>query len=114
MRDRLNTPDVWSWMPKVERSSSNGTAKLPPRLYLYSKSDALIDYKAIEEHAQLAAETVGMKVPLQVSELQSKNQSPQSSFVALKRWDNVMHCDIGRSDFQGYWDAVRSFLEKAL
>lgn len=115
MRERLNSPDVWTWMPQADRSAaSKATAKLPPRLYLYSKSDALIDYRAVEEHAQLAAKTVGLKAPLQLKELESKKDDRSSPIVALKRWDNVMHCDIGRSDFEGYWGSVRTFLEKAL
>lgn len=114
MRDRLNSPAVWSWPNSPGREDKSASERLPPRLYLYSKSDALINYRAVEEHAQLAAKANGFDAPVQVQDLAAKNDEQPKPVVALQRWDNVPHCDIGRTDFQGYWKAVRTFLEAVL
>lgn len=120
MRERLNTPTIWSWAQTA--GIAHKRTNLPPRLYLYSKADKLIDYRAIEEHAALAAKSSGLKAPLQLQDfldqdkdLQSSQKQEQgSAIVATKRWEQAAHCDIGRADFAGYWNSVRGFLEQVL
>lgn len=112
LRERLNTPGIWSWAQTA--GSTSKTNKLPPRLYLYSKADKLIDYRAVEEHASLAAKTSGLRAPLQLQDFLQSPQEPASSVVATKRWDHASHCDISRADFVGYWSSIRGFLEKVL
>lgn len=113
LRERLNTPAIWSWAQKAE--SKNNKIKLPPRLYLYSKADKLIDYRAIEEHAALAAKSNKLKAPLQLQDYLAQDKEEQgSTIVVTKRWEQAAHCDIGRADFVGYWNSVRGFLERVL
>lgn len=111
LRRHLNNPASWTWSKAEPKQKSR---KLPPRLYLYSKADALIDYRAVEEHAQEAAKLQGLPGPLAIADLKTKKSKPDAGVVVLRRWENAKHCDLGRADFDGYWTAVRSFLEAAL
>lgn len=113
MRQQLNSPRFW----QTAGTPSKAQGSLPPRFYLYSKTDALIDYRAVEAHAAEAAKVQGLVSPLQLQDLQdtiAKQRIEPSKIVALRRWDNVQHCDIGRADFSGYWTSVRKFLETVL
>lgn len=136
LRARLNSPQDWTWTSTPMTLKGAGSSEkpaaaaaagavgsgsthpsLPPRCYLYSMSDALIDYRAVEDHAQEAARRQGQAQPEQVLDLPPRKGTagdPQRQVVALRRWDGVQHCDIGRADFEGYWTAVRRFLETVL
>lgn len=98
--------------------------KLPPRLYLYSKNDVLIDWRDVESHANDLAVDQGLTRPLLI-EMEKRNKDEKENgkddekfargFLELRRWDTPNHCDIGRADFDGYWKGgVDQFLSKAL
>lgn len=110
LRTKLNSANLWKrQIPTIKKSA------FPPRLYLYSKADKLIDWRAVEEHAREAAKIQGLDSPLQVEKLSSSKSDHQNGkVVAVRRWENANHCDLGRADFDGYWTAVRSFLQAVL
>lgn len=113
MRSHLNNPQRWK---AITAFKSKEKVVFPPRLYLYSKTDALINWKAVEEHAKEAAQMQGLPAALPVSKLvpTTTMRENEGAVVAYKRWEKANHCDLGRADFQGYWTAVRSFLEVVL
>lgn len=111
MRSHLNNPQRWKSITSLK---SKEKVNFPPRLYLYSKTDALINYKAVEKHAQEAAQIQGLPAALSISNLASNSRTNEAGVVAYRRWEKANHCDLGRADFNGYWTAVRSFLEIVL
>lgn len=115
MRHQLNNPARWSALAAGDAAKAD---VFPPRLYLYSKADKLINYTAIEKHADEAAKTSGLqKGPLPVDTLKSdssKDNAAPANVVAFRRWESAPHCDILRADAQGYWKALRQFYEAVL
>ena len=106
MRQTLNDPKAWP------------AHSLPPRLYLYSKADKLIPYKAVEEHAHRAAV---VHSPGSRPHLLDMEPSPPSSLlelptpaISLRRWSHAPHCSIGRHDPRGYWAALAAFYSATL
>ncbi|PWN53610.1 hypothetical protein IE53DRAFT_383864 [Violaceomyces palustris] len=135
VRDHLNSSVAWNWFQPFPPSPSPSPPPQqqqlpPPRLYLYSKSDNLIPYKFVEEHAQdlcsrLSAATKSSVKPNLV-EMEGEARSAAAAEeedvstaltlvrVELRRWDKAPHCGIARYDFQGYWNQVISFLRSTL
>ncbi|PWY97997.1 hypothetical protein BCV70DRAFT_218837 [Testicularia cyperi] len=126
MRKRLNSLHSWQWITAnaktaSETASADPIAVYPPRMYMYTKSDKLIPWKAVEEHARDFANIrqpgqpprlVEMEDPEQRDQVRIPDQvagSPRPMSVELRRWDSPPHCSIGRSDFEGYWSAVVEF-----
>lgn len=141
VRAQLNDPGLWSnaragartrARAGAETESNETNAKLPPRLYLYSRADKLIPWEAVEEHAREAATLQGLSAPKPVlmdpldaqparpTQSQSEKQSGQqqsgtsSPRVELHRWEEAAHCDLGRADLKGYWSTVDGFLSRVL
>ncbi|UZJ54415.1 hypothetical protein CBS101457_003735 [Exobasidium rhododendri] len=112
LRLHLNTSQAWSYTEEKHKSTEK--ENLPPRMYLYSKADALIDYRAVEEHAEEAARLQSLPGPVEVDDLLRKDSDVSKGVVAVRRWDDAKHCDLGRADFDGYWSAIRSFLSAVL
>ncbi|CAO1614673.1 unnamed protein product [Sympodiomycopsis kandeliae] len=106
-RQSLNNPKSWS------RASSAG---LPPRLYLYSKADALVPYKAVEEHARTAANQSadGNLDLVDVEKSHSDDSQAKSDRIRLRRWTKAPHCSMARVDPERYWKEVSHFLQHSL
>lgn len=116
MRYRLNSPRLWKYSESLslQQGARKGEQVFPPRLYLYSKADSLIEWTAVEEHAREAARKQGLPRPVQVGDLSASKGVKSDHIVALRRWEDAKHCDLGRADFEGYWTAVRTFLQTVL
>ncbi|KAI2601821.1 hypothetical protein GGR54DRAFT_626797 [Hypoxylon sp. NC1633] len=82
-------PDSLGDWGKAHNESGN-TAEMR-RVYIYSPSDALIDYKAVEAHA---------------ADAQSKGFS-----VTLERYEGTAHVAHLRKDEGRYWEIVRRIME---
>jgi hypothetical protein len=112
MRANLNNPKRWS---SVYPSNSAKGACFPPRMYLYTKGDELISWKAVELHAKEAASMQGLSKPISLEDIKSSQElSSGGPVVAWRRWDEAKHCDLIRADYPGYVTAIRSFLEGVL
>ncbi|CEH14119.1 TRANSMEMBRANE PROTEIN 53 [Ceraceosorus bombacis] len=145
VRAALNSPKRWTpgletrtiqgsgSNRKLDKTAKNGSAatdtspeaaKLPPRLYLYSKIDELIEYEAVEAHAAECSKKLSAPQPKPQQIKKGSSAAPSeeekksgakppnvSAPVNLVRWDDAPHCGIARNDFKGYWSTVRSFLD---
>jgi hypothetical protein len=111
MRAHLNEAQTWGYSQSNKQASK---VALPPRMYLYSKADKLINWRAVEEHAREAAALQGLSGSIQVDQIKEKKDEKTKSVVVTKRWDHANHCDLGRADFEGYWTTVRTFLQNVL
>ncbi|EPQ27890.1 uncharacterized protein PFL1_04634 [Pseudozyma flocculosa PF-1] len=128
MRSTLNALHTWTWVTASRNTTVEAAAaakagaaaadevQVPPRMYLYSKSDKLIPWRYVEEHAHHLAHSsrpgssprlVEMQSADAKSALASCDSGPMA--VELRRWDDAPHCGIVRSDFKGYWSAVVQF-----
>ena len=86
----------------------------------------LIDFKAVEEHANDLAAEKGLTAPLLIEmekrekesmkkeEVEREDESYARGNLELRRWETPSHIDIGRADEANYWRAVDEFLAKAL
>lgn len=124
-------------------SEHNTIRSLPPRLYLYSKADDLVDYEAVEAHARdyalrrrrtsSSVETDSKKrwtkgdidaeendvltiveVEREKSTSSVSSSPPPSLWPRLRRWTTAPHCALARQDPKVYWSEVRDFLSIAL
>lgn len=122
-RRALNDHKQWAFGADLAagRSRQSHDTRLPPRMYLYSKADALVPSYAVEAHAKDAAEAQGrsVKVPIPVdmegtqAAQEAAKEAPASGTeerVHLRRWTHAPHCAIARYDSPGYWREVRQFL----
>lgn len=144
MRRRLNDAERWDFSGGVDSGggptkSPNGGASAgvtlpPPRLYLYSKADRLIDYRAVERHARDFSKAASSGDSSSDSSLDLVNVESLSSSekggeaaapaaasppapskqLRLRRWETSAHCSMGRTDYDGYWRQVRDFLQVVL
>jgi hypothetical protein len=113
MRGHLNNHRRWSAVQDEKKAAKDN--QFPPRMYLYSKADALIDWRAVESHAREAASMQGLAGPIQAASSNFREIAKDGApVVAVRRWEKANHCDLGRADFTGYWTTVRSFLESVL
>jgi alpha-beta hydrolase superfamily lysophospholipase len=65
-----------------------------PRLYLYSKLDAVVAADDIAAHAERAAK-LGFEVRREV-------------------WEDAVHCSLPMVDAKRYWTAVEAFVSRGL
>lgn len=127
VRDHLNEAKAWG-------KGEGEKEEVPPRLYLYSKSDALIPYRDVEAHARevdsrvspIEAEDKGGDSSSSSDKKQgdddngkseatsSLSSSTSTSRVRLVRWQTAQHCAMARQDPEGYWNHVRRFLKDEL
>lgn len=145
MRRRLNDAERWDFSGGVDRGggptkapdggASAGVTLPPPRLYLYSKADRLIDYRAVERHARdfsRASSSGGdfssSESSLDLVDVESLSSGEKGGEAApaaasppapskqlrLRRWETSAHCSMGRTDYDGYWRQVRDFLQVVL
>lgn len=83
-------PDSLGDWGKAHNNDTGNTAELR-RVYIYSPSDALIDYKTVEAHA---------------AEAKTKGFS-----VALEKYEGSAHVAHLRKDESRYWEIVRRIME---
>ncbi|KAN0064365.1 hypothetical protein ACQY0O_002561 [Thecaphora frezii] len=130
MRSTLNALQTWTWItaanaqPQAQKDgAARATQKAPPRMYLYSKSDKLIPWQYVEEHAcEFAATLAGGGAPrlveMQGGEAEKRKLQLQYDRermeVELRRWDTAPHCGIVQTDFEGYWREVMRFYAAVL
>lgn len=126
LNNLLNYHSVLKNSSKPVARNELSLLKLPPRCYLYSKNDMLIDFKAVEEHANDLAAEKGLTAPLLIEmekrekesmkkeEVEREDESYARGNLELRRWETPSHIDIGRADEANYWRAVDEFLAKAL
>lgn len=121
MRQRLNALQSWQWLMSISSVTARPAtrATVPPRMYMYTKSDKLIPWQFVEEHARDLADTVQpgsspRLVQMEDAKQRAQDLSSSPMSVELRRWDTPAHCSIGRSDFDGYWRAVMQFYQSVL
>lgn len=117
MRRTLNQAESW---PLHQQQ----TQRIPPRLYLYSKADLLVDWQAVESHARQLASSIDASgvEPIDVEafkdqetrEEKDKKSIEKKGQVEMRRWQHAPHCSIGRYDHPGYWREIKSFLRHHL
>ncbi|CAO1633112.1 unnamed protein product [Jaminaea pallidilutea] len=137
MRRRLNDAERWDFGGGVDSGggrtkspdggASAGVTLPPPRLYLYSKADRLIDYRAVEQHArdfsrnsssggspESSLDLVDVESPSSSEKAAAASPPAPSKQLRLRRWETSAHCSMGRTDYDGYWRQVRDFLQAVL
>lgn len=115
VRDALNSPRRWA-SSTSSSSSSGGGAKLPPRLYLYSRADELIAWSAVEEHARAAAKVLKQAAPkpLLLDEAKEGQVKLPPGNVVLARFEKAPHVAMAKYEPTKYWETVGKFLERSL
>ena len=119
MRWKLNDKQKWKW-PGAIGGKEDSSVKVPvPRLYLYSKADALIASSAVEKHARDYAASCSLAPPEPIAvdpEMSSEKRKESLDKLAeepiqLRRYERAPHCDLGRHDYEGYWAHIDAFLK---
>jgi hypothetical protein len=122
MRTALNDPKLWP-RKAVTEAEDGKQILLPPRLYLYSKADALVPYEAVEEHARRcasaqslpAAKILDMEGPHAKERAEEKvSVLDVQERIVLRRWIKAPHCSLLRHDQEGYMGEVKNFLRRNL
>ncbi|PWN27834.1 hypothetical protein BDZ90DRAFT_232219 [Jaminaea rosea] len=119
VREGLNAPTSWELDDGTEKEGKK-VEGVPPRLYLYSQSDALVPWRDVEAHAReldpsiepIDAEGGGSSE--EKSAESSSKDGTEPDAVRLVRWRNAQHCAIVRHDPEGYWKQVEAWLKETL
>lgn len=122
MRTALNEPKMWPRKALAEAEDGKQVL-LPPRLYLYSKADALVPYEAVEEHARRCASAQALPAAkiLDMEGPHAKERGEEKVAVldaqeriVLRRWIKAPHCSLLRHDQEGYMSEIKNFLRRNL
>jgi len=108
-----NTPSTLHW--GIQRPVPQ---KLPPRLYLHTRSDAFISPASVAEHAAEAQRTNGELPPrmLEAERLAAPPVWPPLAEIRTRQfvWDTPSHCQMARQFPDLYWSTVEQFLHEAM